>query len=57
MSFFNARSMMHTFDELLCDVSVANLDIIDITELIHCDITNAEITIPGYSLFRQDIYI
>ena len=53
--YFNARSLVPKFDELCLIVTAHNPDIIAIVESWLCpDISDNEIRIPGYYLFRQD---
>ena len=53
--YFNARTLVPKFDELCLIVSAHNPDIIAIVESWLCpDISDHEICIPGYHLFRQD---
>ena len=53
--FSNVRSILNKRDELLAEVLISKPDIIGITETwIHSEISDSEIQIPGYSVFRQD---
>ena len=53
--YYNARSLVPKFDELCLIVSVHKPDIVAIVETWLCpDISDQEICIPGYHLFRLD---
>ena len=53
--FANVRSIFRKFDEFLAEVNLGNPDIVGVTETwLHSEISNSEIQIPGYTIFRQD---
>ena len=53
--YYNARSLLPKFDELLISVDTHNPDIICITESCLCTgILDSEILIPGYQSLRHD---
>ena len=53
--FGNLRSILNKWHEFVAEVLAGNPDIIGVTESwLHSDICNSEISIPGYSIFRQD---
>ena len=53
--YYNARSVLPKFDELLLSVDIQRPDVICITESWLCsDIQNSEIAIPGYQTLRLD---
>ena len=55
MVYFNARSLLPKFDELLLAVDMQHSDIICIVESwLSCEILAHEITIPGYEHSRCD---
>jgi hypothetical protein len=52
---FNARSIVHKHDELLCTVDAFHPDIIGITESwTNADILDSELGLHGFDLFRHD---
>ena len=53
--YFNARSILPKLDELKIVAEENNPDIICITESGLCqEIPNAEVSVPGYFLYRND---
>ena len=53
--YLNARSLVNKFDDFSALVSDLNPDIIGVTESwTNADINDAEILLPGYTLFRCD---
>ena len=53
--YYNARSLLPKFDELLISADIHCPDVICITESWLChDIQDSEIQIPGYQLVRLD---
>jgi len=55
IQYYNARSLLPKFDELLISVDTQQPDIICITESWLCsDIEDSEIMIPGYQILRHD---
>ena len=53
--YYNARSLLPKFDELLLQVDSLHPDIICITESwLSSDILDSEIAIPGYNVVRND---
>ncbi|KAJ8027731.1 RNA-directed DNA polymerase from mobile element jockey [Holothuria leucospilota] len=53
--FANVRSLFNKFSEFLAHISIDNPDIVGVTETwLHSDISNSEIQVPGYKIFRQD---
>ncbi|KAJ8026661.1 hypothetical protein HOLleu_31563 [Holothuria leucospilota] len=53
--FANVRSLFNKFSEFLAHISIDNPDIVGVTETwLHSDISNSEIQVPGYKIFRHD---
>ena len=53
--FANVRSIFSKFDEFLAVINLDNPDIVGVTETwLHGEISNSEIQVPGYKIFRQD---
>ncbi|KAJ8020150.1 hypothetical protein HOLleu_42029 [Holothuria leucospilota] len=55
--FANVRSLFNKFIEFLAHISIDSPDIqvVGVTEpWLHSDISNSEIQVPGYKIFRQD---
>ena len=55
LNFCNARSILPNFDELLAICNVNNYDVICVVESwLSEDVSNDELFIPGYDIFRCD---
>ena len=53
--FANVRSIFNKFNEFLALISIDTPDLVGVTETwLHSEISNSEIQVPGYKIFRQD---
>ena len=53
--FANVRSILNKFNEFLALISIDTPDIVGVTETwLHSEISNSEVQVPGYKIFRQD---